>query len=157
MSLRQLRALAAGTLILVPVGIGAMLLFGGGRVNQCLGGNACALPQPQPMPLIGTTDPLVIIAVAMAIAWLGAAAVTIWHLVRTDRHRFLRATAGMTTLVVATAAAVAVWRLTEGQRLRIVAEDAALYGLGALLIGIPLLLAWAVVTERPSSRVVPGD
>ena len=63
-----------------------------------------------------------------------------------------RGVAGAAAL--ATALIVGVSRLADGQRLRVAAEDAGLYALGAMIVTVPLLLAWAVLTgPEPRPRV----
>jgi hypothetical protein len=60
----------------------------------------------------------------------------------------MRATAGIPALAVATSVIVALLRLAEGRRLRVVAEDAGLYAIGAVIVVVPLVLAWAILTVR---------
>ena len=47
---RRWRRVAASPIIVLPVVLGLDLVFGGGRVNGCLGGNACheAITDPGP-------------------------------------------------------------------------------------------------------------
>jgi hypothetical protein len=147
---RWLRIVVAAVLVLVPAAIAFVLLFGSGSVNQCLGYLNCAtLPPPEPAPFIGSPAGLVVTIVALSGIWLGAAALTIGSLWSTDRGRLARATATVAGLAVATVGVVVVYRLVEGQRLRVVAEDAGLYALGVVIIAVPLALVWAVLTARP--------
>jgi hypothetical protein len=147
------RIIVAAVLVLAPIAVTLIVLFGGGRVNQCLGGRGICgtLPPPEQVPLIGSPAGLVTTIVALSGLWLGAAALTIGSLWSMDRGRLGRAIATVAGLVVATAVVTVMFRLIEGQRLRVVAEDAGLYALGVAIIAIPLALAWAVVTARPGS------
>ncbi len=147
------RIVVAAVLVLAPAAIAFILLFGGGRVNQCLGGpGICAtVPPPEQVPVIGSEAGLISAVVASGAAWLVAAALGIRSLLSTDRARPMRATAGAAGLVLATVVVVVVFRILEGQRLRVVAEDAGLYALGVAIIVLPLALAWAVLTARLGS------
>ena len=152
------RVVVATVLVLAPIGMAVITLFGGGQVRQCLGLGGCpGLPAPETLPIIGTTDRLVAVLLVLAGGWLTSATVTIRYLWSTDRSRLVRVLAVGSGLVVATAAVVAVLRLADGQRLRIVAEDAGLWALGAAILVAPLVLAWAILTVRrpahePASR-----
>ena len=147
------RIIVAAVLVLAPVVLTVILLFGGSRMNQCLGGPGicAALPPPEQVPFIGSPAGLVTTIVALGSVWLGAAALTIGSLWSTKRARLGRAAATVAGLAVATAVVVVVFRLVEGQRLRVVAEDAGLYVVGVAIIAIPLALAWAVLTASDGS------
>ena len=83
------------------------------------------------------------IALVSAIAWVAIAFVTVAFIGLADRSRLGRAVVATVALVTVTGVVVGVWRALDGERLRIVAEDAGLCGLGALPVAFPLSLAWA--------------
>jgi hypothetical protein len=56
-----------------------------------------------------------------------------------------------------TAVVVGALRFVEGRRLRDVAEDAVLFGVGALIVGAPPLLAWAILAADRSSPSLPAE
>ena len=82
--------------------------------------------------------------------WVVVAAAAIRYLWSADRTRLLRIAKATGAVGIATALVGAGWRFFEGERLRVVAEDAGLLVLGALIVTLPPLLAWAVLTVGPS-------
>jgi hypothetical protein len=150
------RILISAVLVFAPIALAVILVFGGGQVNQCLGGRCATLPPPEQVPVIGSQAGLIAIVLAVSAFWLVAAALAIRSLWLTDRARLGRATAVSAGLVVATAVVTVVVRLIDGQRLRVVAEDAGLYAIGAAIIAIPLALAWAVLTSRVGDATDTG-
>jgi hypothetical protein len=144
------RRAAAGLLIGLPVVGLLVLLLGGTRVRQCLGGSTCAaLPPVEGLPIIGTTGGLVTVLVTVGVAWLAIA----WWVLRRAWHRdrsMLRRSALVVSLLpIATGVAVFVLELLQGQRRRSALET----GVGcALLVAsflAPIVLARLALT-RPS-------
>jgi hypothetical protein len=151
------RALVAVVLVLAPIAAGTALLFGGGQVKQCLGLTGCGLvPEPVQFPIIGTPAGALTVSVSLGAIWIVAAILATRYLWSADRTRLLRAAALTCVLVLATSVVVALSRLIDGDRLRVVAEDAGLFGLGDLIVALPLLLAWAVISTRGGTSSQPS-
>jgi hypothetical protein len=138
-------------LIGTPVLIVSLLLFGGGQVQRCLGLYGCGTePAPILRPVIGTASGIVVLCVVLVSTWVVVAGAAIRYLWSADRTRLLRIAKATAAVGIATALVGAGWRFFEGARLRVVAEDAGLLVLGALIVTLPPLLAWAVLTVGPS-------
>jgi hypothetical protein len=132
--------------VVLPIALTLVLLYGGGQVQQCLGGSACVVDPAAASPVL-----FPFVALALGIAWLVIATGSIAYLRFADTRRLWRAAGGSLALVVATSVVTAGSRVLDGQRLRVVAEDAGLYGLGALLVVAPIGIALALLTVRSAS------
>ena len=147
---RRLRVIGAATLVLVPVLMLAVLIFMSGQVRQCLALYACdRLPPPEPvLPVFGTLEGLKSILVLLGSAWLVVAAAVTRYLWSIDRMRLRRAAAVTGGLGTATALLVAGLRGLEGARRRTIVEDAGTSTLVALILVVPVALAWAALSAR---------
>jgi hypothetical protein len=153
---RPARARAAAViLVTAPITIAAVLVLGGGQVRQCLGWSAtCSLPVPEPTPIIGSPPGLLTTVAMLAFVWFGVAGLASRYLWSTDRRCLVRSMVAAAGIAVATALIVAIERAAEDQGRRAMAEDAVLFAVGALIVAVPLILAWAVLTTRtPSVRL----
>ena len=139
---------AAAVSVLAPVAALLILVFGGGTSYSCLGGTACVPPSiPDPVPIIGKAAALSAGLVICAIAWLLATVALTAHVVRVDAPRLLRA--GVALALVTFGAATFGFATGAQRGLRQGAEDAALYGIGGLLVAFVVGVAWAGITARP--------
>jgi hypothetical protein len=140
---------AAALLVAVPILVGVILIFGGGRVNACLGGRACGgLPPPPPTLGLFGVDVAGPAALALVIGWLGLALLVARHVAQRDGGRLGRAAMAVVVLAAASGIAAGLLRLLDGAARRTIVEDAALWGIGTLIVVTPLALGWAVLTVR---------
>jgi hypothetical protein len=150
------RILAAATLVFGGMAFLAVLLFGGGQVTQCLALGGCDTAPvniPGPIPVIGTQDGAMAILWAVGVTWVVVTLLTMRYVWSTDPGRLRRAALGTVPIAGATSALVALMNLSEGRRLRVVAEDALLIGLVAAVLAVPVVLAWALLTvHRPTTE-----
>jgi hypothetical protein len=140
---------AAALLVGVPIVVAAILLFGGGQVNACLGGGAC-LDLPPPRPTLGLfgRDVAGPAAVVLAVGWLALALLVARQVARLDGRRLGRAALTVLILGAGTGIVTGVVRLLDGAARRAAAQDAALWAIGALVVVAPLALGWAILTVR---------
>jgi hypothetical protein len=140
---------AALMLVGVPIVVTAILLFGGGQVNACLGGRAC-LDLPPPAPILGLLglDVAGPSAVALAIGWVVLAFLVARHIAARDGRRLHRAALGVVLLAGGMGIVAGGLRFLDGAARRTVVEDAALWAIGTVLVVAPLALGWAVLTVR---------
>ena len=144
--------MAGAVLLATPVLILGVLMFAGGQVRQCLALYACGTEvAPILRPIVGSTNGVGVISILLCSTWLVVASATSRYLWSTDRARMQRVILVAAAVGIATAFAIGGSRFLDGERLRVVAEDAGLYALGALIVVMPLALAWAVLTARPAS------
>jgi hypothetical protein len=137
---------AAAMLVAVPILVGAILLFGGGQVNACLGGGTCGLPPPRPVIGLFGVDVAGAAALALAIGWLGLALVVARHVAQRDGRRLGRAAVAVVILAAGSGMAAGLVKIAEGASRRPIVEGAALWAIGALIVVTPLALGWAVLT-----------
>ena len=150
------RLVAALALIGGAIAFIAVLLFGGGQVSQCLGLGGCRAVVrvvPGPVPFLGTQGGAMVILWAVGVTWLVITLATIRYVWSTDPARLGRAGIGLVLIAGATSVVVVAVNLIEGRRLRSVAEDAVLFGVISGVLAIPVVLAWAVLTVRPSRPI----
>jgi hypothetical protein len=140
--------------VLAPAAALLILFFGGGTVNSCLGGSGCVPATiPNSAPVLGRDTAPIAGLVICATAWLVAAVALIVHVVCIDAARLLRA--GLAVAMVALGAATVGFVVGAQHRLRQGAEDAALYGIGGLVVAFVVALAWAGITARPAADTQP--
>jgi hypothetical protein len=149
---------SAGLLIGLPIAAVLILLFGGGRVQRCLGGTACAaLPPVEGPPIIGTTGGLVSVLVFVGIAWLAVAALVLRRAWQGDRSRLRRSALLLLLLPTAVGIAASLFELVHGDGKRIAVET----GVGITLLGAsilaPVLLAAIAASTPPMAQgAAPG-
>src|SRR3712207_4283880 len=98
---------AAVTLIGVPLVLGALLFFGGGQVQACLGGTACGLEPPARTLGLSRSDLIGVSVMALGVGWLALAALVARDVARRDRRRLRMALAAVVLVVGVTGVVVA--------------------------------------------------
>jgi hypothetical protein len=137
------RSIVAGLLIGLPVVALLILLAGGGRVRQCLGGTACAaLPSLEGPPVIGTAVGLVATLVIIGAVWLSLAGVVLRRAWRHDRSSLRRSTALTLVVALTIGSSAMVLELLQDQGKRIALETCIGATLLVTAVLAPLVLAW---------------
>ena len=151
---RKWARLAAVVSILAVLAALLVLLFGGGRVGQCLALSGCdPTVVPGPFPVIGTTEGVTAATALLGVAWLGATVIQVRYVAREDRRRLARLVAAVVVTTVAMTGVGFASGLVNGHRLREGAESAGWFALGTAFVAWWLgvaQVAWTI-RERPST------